>query len=137
MGNLFAYGTLMCVDIMEEVAGIRPSHQSAILRHYSRRSVEGEFYPAVIPHEPGLVEGVVYLGIPGAAWKRLDRFEGELYERRLVTIELRDGGTLPAATYVARPDLCERLEPHEWDYAAFLRRDKALFRRDYRGYRAL
>lgn len=35
----FAYGTLMCEDIMREVSGIRPSHVPGTLKGYRRRSV--------------------------------------------------------------------------------------------------
>ena len=137
MDHLFAYGTLMCEDIMEEVSGCRLSHDPGTLKGYSRRAVRGESYPALMPDEIGLVGGVVYRDVPDAAWERLDRFEGEMYARRPVQIELNDGAPLAAATYVVRPEFLDRLEEHEWDFADFLRNGKALFQREYRGYRSL
>ena len=48
MENLFAYGTLMCEDIMREVSGVRLLQVSGKLKGYSRRGVKGEHYPAFI-----------------------------------------------------------------------------------------
>lgn len=135
--NLFAYGTLMCEDIMREVSGCRLSHVPGILKGYSRRSVKGEYYPALVPDELGRVDGVIYRNVPHSARERLDRFEGEMYERRLVRIELTDGATLRAAAYVVKPQFLDRLEPSEWDFAGFLRNGKANFQKHYKGYRAL
>jgi gamma-glutamylcyclotransferase (GGCT)/AIG2-like uncharacterized protein YtfP len=137
MENLFAYGTLMCEDIMEEVSGCRLSYVPGTVRGYSRRSVRGEHYPALVLDEEGRVEGVVYRNLPNSAWDRLDRFEGEMYVRQPVQIELNDGATLPATTYVVRPEFLHRLEESEWDFANFLCNGKERFRRDYRGYQQL
>jgi len=135
--NLFAYGTLMCDDIMREVAGCRLSHGTGTLKGYRRRSVKGEYYPALVAAEGGCVDGVVYHNVPASAWDRLDRFEGELYERRRVQIELDDGTSLNAAAYVVKPEYLDRLEPSEWDYAEFLRSGKARFQKYYKGFRTL
>jgi gamma-glutamylcyclotransferase (GGCT)/AIG2-like uncharacterized protein YtfP len=137
MKHLFAYGTLMCGEIMEEVAGVLPPHGPAILSGYSRWAVQGESYPAVVPDVAGRVEGVVYQNVPDRAWERLDRFEGEMYVRQAVQIELNDGRTLPAETYVARPAFRARLDRREWRYSDFLDHGKAGFQSRYQGYRAL
>lgn len=137
MENLFAYGTLMCDDIMREVSGCRLSHVSGTLKGYSRRSVKDEPYPALVPDEEGLVGGVVYRNVPNSAWDRLDRFEDEMYARQLVQIELNDGTTLLAATYVVSPEFLDHLEQSEWDFADFLRNGKAKFQRHYKGYQSL
>jgi gamma-glutamylcyclotransferase (GGCT)/AIG2-like uncharacterized protein YtfP len=137
MQNLFAYGTLMCEDIMEEVSGCSLSGKAGVVRGYSRRPVRGERYPALAPNEDGRVEGVVYLNLPVSAWDRLDRFEGRMYVRRPVQVELGDGAILPAETYIARQGFLERLEESEWDFADFLHNGKKWFRRNYGGYRQL
>ena len=137
MENLFSYGTLMCNDIMEDVSGCRLSCVPGTLRGYSRRSVRGEHYPALVPHEEGRVEGVVYRNVPDSAWGRLDRFEGEMYARQLVQIELNDGSTLQAATYVVQPEFLGHLDQTDWDFADFLRNGKASFQRHYKGYQSL
>ena len=114
MKTLFAYGTLMCAAIMTEVSGLAPAQVAGRLRGYSRRAVRGEWYPGLVPAQGGLVEGVVYLGIPGPVWKRLDRFEGAGYKHRVLQLEIA-GRRCSVFTYVARPQHCEpRLKPFRW-----------------------
>ncbi|MGD1972791.1 MAG: gamma-glutamylcyclotransferase [Desulfobacterales bacterium] len=137
MGHLFAYGTLMCNDIMEEIVGSHLSPVSATLRGYRRMRVKGEHYPALVPDAEQHVEGVVYRNISGASWDRLDQFEGKMYSRKMVQVELNDGQAVPAETYVARAEFMDYLVDAEWDFAEFLRKNKGSFRRSYKGYRAL
>ena len=137
MENLFAYGTLMCEDIMEEVSGCRLPRASGTLRAYCRRSVKGERFPALLADEGGSVQGVVYRKVPAWAWERLDRFEGEMYERRVVQIELEEGAMVPAAAYVVKPEFVDQLDPFDWDFADFLRNGKERFQKGYRGFLSL
>ena len=137
MENLFAYGTLMCEDIMQDVAGCRLSCVPAELRGYSRRRVRGEHYPALVPDERGFVRGVLYQDVPDSAWDRLDRFEGDMYERRPVEVCLEDGRIMSAATYVARSAFLGCLDEADWDFDDFLRSGRAAFQRQYKGYQAL
>lgn len=137
MDHLFAYGTLMCDDIMREVAGFLPIQVPGILKGYRRWAVRDAPYPALVTDQEGHVEGVVYWNVPPSAWERLDRFEGEMYDLRAVEIELKDGTTLPAATYVVRPEFLDRLESSDWEFAKFLRNGKGGFRKHYPGYRSL
>ena len=133
MEYLFAYGTLMCDDIMHEASGFRLSGVPGTLAGYSRRAVKDEHYPAIVPDEKGRVEGVVYRNVVASAWDRLDRFEGEMYARQVVRIELIDGSDLFAATYVLEPEFRYRLESSGWDFAYFLRYGKVNFQRQYKG----
>ena len=137
MQNLFAYGTLMCEDIMRKVSGYSLPHVPGTLRGYIRRCVRGESYPALAPHNGGRVEGVLYLNIPSFAWTRLDRFEGKMYVRQLVPVGLHDNTKLNAGTYIIRPEFRGYLEQSDWDFADFLRNGKARFEGHYQGYRLL
>jgi gamma-glutamylcyclotransferase (GGCT)/AIG2-like uncharacterized protein YtfP len=137
MKHLFAYGTLMCGEIMAEVSGASLPASSAILRGYRRRGVKGRSYPALVPGVESHVEGVVYRDVPPSAWARLDRFEGQMYSREPVRVELADGSVVAAATYVARAEFLDCLGEEEWDFAAFLIDGKESFRRSYEGYLAL
>ena len=134
MRNLFVYGTLMCEDIMQEVAGCLPARLPGILPGYERRAVKGERYPGLVPGPGGRVDGVVYRDVPGFAWARLDRFEGDMYRRRRVQVALTDGATLVAETYVVRPRFVSRLDRAEWNFSEFLRSGKAKLCRHYQGY---
>lgn len=120
MGNLFAYGTLMCEEVMVDVACCQLPRVAGTLRGYTRKAVTGECYPAITPDRPGAVNGVVYLNLPDSAWDLLDRFEGEMYQRRPVAVELNDGTLLAAETYVIRAACRGRLSPCDWDFDAFV-----------------
>lgn len=127
----------MFEDIMGEVSGCSLPHEPGTLKGYSRRSVKGEYYPALVPDEKGHVQGVVYRNVPDSAWERLDRFEGEMYARQLVQIELNDGALLPAATYVIQEEFLGHLDRSEWNVADFLRSGKSRFQKHYKGYWSL
>ncbi len=137
MKNLFVYGTLMCDDIMREVAGCNLTYVPGTLNGYRRRSVQGEHYPAIAPEKEGQVEGLVYLNVPDFAWDRLDRFEGEMYTRHLVQIKLSNGATLVAGTYVIKPEFIDRLDKSDWDFKNFLKNGKEIFQEQYKGYQSL
>jgi gamma-glutamylcyclotransferase (GGCT)/AIG2-like uncharacterized protein YtfP len=137
MTNFFAYGTLMCEDIMREVSGCQLSCAPGTVKGYCRRSVRKEHYPALAPDEKGRVEGVLYRDVPRSAWRRLDRFEGEMYTRQLVEVWMFHGAPITAEAYIVRPEFLCHLEASEWNFANFLRNGKRPFQRDYSGYRDL
>ncbi len=137
MANLFAYGTLMCEDIMEEVSGCRLSRVPGRVEGYCRRSVKDEHYPVLAPKEGSCVEGVLYRDLPISAWRRLDRFEGKMYVRQPVQVEGSDGATLQAEAYIVRPEFLCYLSASDWSFAKFLLDDKKHFQRDYCGYSEL
>lgn len=133
MKHLFAYGTLMCDDVMEDVSGLVLSGVPGVLQGYRRLRVKGEHYPAIAPDENSVVDGVVYQNIPHPAWVRLDRFEGEMYARETVKVALASGAVLSAETYVVRAGFSDYLEETEWDFSAFLRDGKESFCKSYKG----
>jgi gamma-glutamylcyclotransferase (GGCT)/AIG2-like uncharacterized protein YtfP len=135
--NFFAYGTLMCDEIMAEVSGVYPRPLPATLSGYRRLRVKNEPYPAVVPNTDSRVDGIVYQNVPPSALDRLDRFEGEMYSREIVQVRLRAGSAVLAATYVLRLKFRGFLDEAEWDFTAFLREEKGRFRRSYKGYLAL
>ncbi len=137
MSHLFTYGTLMCDDIMREVSSCSLRHAAATLARYGRKPVRGEEYPGLVPDSAGCVDGVIYWDVPDAAWERLDRFEGEMYERWTGRVMLADGRLAAAETYVVRPRYRDHLIDAEWDFAAFLRRGKERFENGYQGYAGL
>jgi gamma-glutamylcyclotransferase (GGCT)/AIG2-like uncharacterized protein YtfP len=134
--HLFAYGTLMCQEIMVEVTGFPFRGVGGILRDYHRGTIRGEVYPGIIPRKGGVVEGLVYRDLPEEAWKRLDAFEGEMYSRTVVAIEI-DDGTEQAQTYAVRPEFEHRVGPFPWSFEEFLESNKAFFESRYPGYHAL
>jgi gamma-glutamylcyclotransferase (GGCT)/AIG2-like uncharacterized protein YtfP len=136
--DLFAYGTLMCADIMRTVSGCPGlAGSSSLLHDHCRLYVRGEHYPGLVPRPGASVEGIIYHAVPDEAWARLDRFEGDLYVRASVDVELPDATIRRVQTYLVRPGLTACLEERVWELEDFLRHGKADFESAYAGYAAL
>jgi gamma-glutamylcyclotransferase (GGCT)/AIG2-like uncharacterized protein YtfP len=138
MTDLFAYGTLMCADIMRTVSGCPELAGTAgLLRDHARLCVRGEHYPGLVPRPGASVEGFVYHAVPADAWARLDRFEGDMYVRAGVEVVLADATVRRVQTYLVRPGLAGLLEDRVWKLEDFLRHSKADFESAYAGYAAI
>lgn len=135
--DLFTYGSLMCADIMAEVAGARLRCTPATMHGFRRFQVRDEQYPGVVAAAGGIVAGIVYHGIGPLSWQRLDRFEGEMYDRQPVTVHYADGRAAKADSYLFRAEFAHRLTATEWDFAAFLQGGKTVFQHQYCGFKAI
>lgn len=64
-------------------------------------------YPGIIPDEAaGIVRGHLFQSENlQHHWNRLDEFEGEEYERVVITVTLADGTTTKAYVYAIHPSL--------------------------------
>ena len=125
--DFFAYGTLMCTDIMFRVIECRPVRAPATLAGYRRCSVKNEVYPGIVAARGSLVRGMVYFALPEPAWSLLDRFEGEMYSRCPVRVTGTDGRSIQAITYVVRPEWTHLLAVSAWSYKDFLKSGKKKF----------
>jgi len=134
MKALFAYGTLMCRDIIEAVAGIVPKSVNGTAKGYRRLKVINQQYPGLVPYSEGSVDGVVYLEISPSCWNRLDLFEGEMYSRENVEIELEDKTILTAETYIVKEMYRKNLSDEDWIFENFLQKGKTAFVNSYNGY---
>jgi gamma-glutamylcyclotransferase (GGCT)/AIG2-like uncharacterized protein YtfP len=137
MKHLFAYGTLMCDEIMREISGHTPESTNAVLRDYSRHAIKGEHYPGIQYSPDSSVQGILYRDISTYGWRRLDRFEGDMYARNNVQVELATGEILRAETYVIRNAFIHCLETSAWDFEEFLSQRKRHFQQQYKGYSEL
>lgn len=137
MNNLFVYGTLMCEEIFFSVTGIPLPCSRGQLQEYSRHPVAGQLYPGILPKKGATVDGLVYFDLPERLWSCLDRFEGEMYERRLVRVECRNDRKMAAWAYVVRPRFIPCLDKGKpWNFHNFLAVGKKTFQQDYQGYTA-
>lgn len=132
--HCFTYGSLMSADIMSRVCAAQLTGIPASLAGFSRHPVRGEAYPGIVPAARGRVDGLLYQDLPVAVWRRLDAFEGDLYERRSVSVTLADGRSMEADTYVFKPEHSHLLEPGDWDFTDFMQRGKADFEARYLGF---
>jgi len=125
--HVFTYGTLLFPEVMEAVAGRVFASVPATLAGFARVCVRGAVYPGAREEAGGSIAGLLHRDVDAAALARLDRFEGELYERRRVRVALGDGTSIDAEVYVVPPTFVARLEPRAWDPDRFRREHLAAY----------
>jgi gamma-glutamylcyclotransferase (GGCT)/AIG2-like uncharacterized protein YtfP len=118
--HLYTYGTLQVAAIIQHIVGRPLSGVPARLEGYARFRVRGRVYPAIVEAAGGEVMGMLYAGLDAAELDRLDFYEGDLYERRDVSV-WSGAAAQRAATYVLRPEHRHELSDEPWDLAGFLR----------------
>ena len=122
--NLFAYGTLMEPRLLERITGLSPASKTATLSGYQRLAFKRESFPGIIPaDERESVTGVLFLDLSAFAWKYLDGFEGNMYERVAIFVDTNTKPENEAQTYIVRTEYRHLLSESDWDFAEFLRRD--------------
>ena len=125
--HVFTYGTLLFPEVMEAVAGRVFASVPATLAGFARVCVRGAVYPGAREQAGASIAGLLYRDLDAAALARLDRFEGELYERRRVRVARGGGASLDAEAYVVPARLIARLEPCAWDPKRFRREHLAAY----------
>jgi len=133
MARLFAYGTLMCPEIIEKIFGVPLSGVQGRVKNHVCLCVRGEHYPGLVRKHGGEATGIVYT-IPSYLWKRLDAFEGEQYLRRPVTVWYDNGKRELIHTYIFRPEFRRLLSRKPWEYQSFLNDGKEAFMASYDGW---
>jgi gamma-glutamylcyclotransferase (GGCT)/AIG2-like uncharacterized protein YtfP len=131
-GHVFTYGTLLVAEVMEAVAGARFASVAARLDGFERVRVRDAVYPAARAADAASIDGVLWLDVSDAALLRLDRFEGEMYERRDVRVSTA-GGSRDAQVYVVTAAHHHLLDPAPWDLALFRREHLARYLEHCRG----
>jgi gamma-glutamylcyclotransferase (GGCT)/AIG2-like uncharacterized protein YtfP len=124
--HLYTYGTLQLPQIMSQIVGRPVFGRPARLAGFARFRIRDRVYPAIVESPGAEVGGVIYEGLAAAELVRLDDYEGPLYERRAVEVDV-EGGTSSAYTYVLRPEHVERLSSEPWDLARFEREHLASY----------
>ena len=135
--KVFTYGSLMIPSVMAAVTGKRFQAMKACLKNYARFRVEGQTYPGIVHQTGASTTGVVYWDVDDRSLKLLDDFEGELYQRTSVRVEVVQHGTLIAETYLFNPTRLQLLSSEAWDEEEFKREHLEEFLRNYRGFSIL
>lgn len=100
MDRLFIYGTLQYPELLMHLLGRIPPHRAARLIDHARYTVKGADYPGIVPEKHAVTEGTLLTGIQSCEWERLDQYEDDLYERRVVSLILDDKSEITAFAYV-------------------------------------
>jgi gamma-glutamylcyclotransferase (GGCT)/AIG2-like uncharacterized protein YtfP len=132
--NILTYGSLMFPPVMKAVTGREFPSRKARVKDYARFKVKGESYPGLIPLVGTVTEGVLYLNVDALSVRRLDDFEGEMYQRVEVQADGLEGESITAHAYVLRAKYRNRLSSSEWDPMRFEANDLREFMASYRGF---
>lgn len=131
--DLFTYGTLMVREVMQRVSGYAAPGEAAALQGFRRRLLRGEVYPGIVPWPGEWVTGILYRDLTEQQLTRLDDFEGAMYQRRQVWLNV-DGQRVAAATYVLVPAWHDLLGETDWALEDFLESGLQCFLSDYPGF---
>lgn len=133
--KIFTYGTLMIPEVMYAVTTREFRFDNAILRGYARFTVKGESYPGIIPVTDTVTEGIIYFGVDELSLKRLDAFEGDLYQRTPILAEIEGGDKFNAQAYVVKPKFRNHLSSLEWNAIEFTQKHLEAFLETYSGFK--
>jgi gamma-glutamylcyclotransferase (GGCT)/AIG2-like uncharacterized protein YtfP len=132
--NIFTYGSLMFPSVMKAVTGREFPARRASVKNFARLKVKGESYPGLTPLAGAVTEGVLYISVDALSVRRLDDFEGELYELSEISPDALDGESLIAHAYVIKACYRDRLSSEPWDPEQFEKADLPQFMASYRGF---
>ena len=124
----------MFPSVMKAVTGREFPSRKARVKNFARFKVKGESYPGLTPLEGAVTEGILYRDVDTLSVKRLDDFEGELYERMEIPAYTLVGESLTSQTYVIKPQYRDRLTSNDWDPEHFEKADLIEFMALYRGF---
>lgn len=118
---------------MHSVIGRDPLCKPGFVSGFARRALKKEVYPAMITRDGEMVKGMIYFDLTSIDIARLDYFEGEMYERKLVEVS-SDEKLLPCYTYLLKENYFHLLSEESWDFDNFMVENSARFTRDFRGW---
>lgn len=101
--ELFSYGTLESPALLRELIGRDCPREPAVLEGFARYVVRGERHPGVVAEPGARTQGTLWRGLEARDLAALDRYEGALYERRLLVVRTSAGAERHAHVYVV-PD---------------------------------
>ena len=111
----------MMPAVLQAVCGMTFTLRAATLPDYARYRLRERVYPAIVPALGASTTGLLCEGLDGPLWRRLDRWESELYARHTVTVCDSAGALLGAQTYVLALRHHHLLSTEPWSPAEFER----------------
>jgi gamma-glutamylcyclotransferase (GGCT)/AIG2-like uncharacterized protein YtfP len=119
---------------MPAVAGRDFQRRKASLLDYALFKLKGESYPGIIYHKGAFTNGIIYLDVDALSLKRLDEFEGEMYERVSVRVETDQGESFTGETYGIKREHRNLLSSEPWDLEEFEKNHLKEFMASYKGF---
>lgn len=128
--NVFVYGTLLLPNIMEAVIGASYESLPATLEGYRRCRIKNEVFPGITSDPETNTKGKLYIGIDARALKLLDAFEGDLFDRQLLSVSADNGDRYQAYVYVVPDWNAGHLSEESWSLKTFMQDDYETFLAD-------
>lgn len=108
---------------MEAVTGRSFEAQPVRLPDHMIYRMKNAEYPGVIQQPDSSVAGVLYQDLSERDFRALDAFEGEQYQRRLVSVLKKDETSIDAWAYIVREEKQDDLLLATWTLSDFLEKD--------------
>lgn len=124
--SVFTYGTLQIPEAMQAVTGLALKSVPATLSGYECLKIKGRTFPGLFKKEEAITDGRLYREIDQQTIERLDQFEGVMYKRCLVEVQVSDK-TEQAYVYVTQKDYEDCLLNQEWSLEEFRRKYLKLY----------
>jgi gamma-glutamylcyclotransferase (GGCT)/AIG2-like uncharacterized protein YtfP len=118
--HVFTYGSLMFPEVWAIVVGREFETVRGAITGYANYRVQGEPYPGIVATPGSLVAGLVYLDVDAASLTRLDRFEGDFYDRLNLAVRCDDGVERTADAYVVPAANREGMTSELWTAESFV-----------------
>jgi gamma-glutamylcyclotransferase (GGCT)/AIG2-like uncharacterized protein YtfP len=118
--HVFTYGSLMFPEVWRIVAGREFQTVAGAADGYAIFRVAGAPYPGIVADAGSVVRGLVYLDVDDVSIARLDKFEGEFYERLSLSVDCRDGQRRAAVAYVVPEKNRHVLSAEPWTAESFV-----------------
>ncbi len=113
--SLFAYGTLLRLEVWNQVTKQPAEFLPAWCEGYIAYHVVGADYPGLVPTGMGdRTFGGVVLGIDENVLQCLDDYEGSQYSRQVIRVNCADGRERDCWVYVWKSEWADRLSSTCW-----------------------
>jgi gamma-glutamylcyclotransferase (GGCT)/AIG2-like uncharacterized protein YtfP len=119
--DFFCYGSLEFEAVMRAVTGRSYPREPASLEGWERRRVRRANFPGVRARAGAVTRGTLFRGVGAAESERLDRFETDLYDRRLLPVRTCSGALVDAWVYVVPEERARALSEEPWNPARLAR----------------
>lgn len=118
--HVFTYGSLMFPEVWRIVVGREFLTVEGEVDGFSIFRVRDAPYPGIIANSGSVVRGLVYIDVDPASIARLDKFEGDFYQRQTLLIECSDGQRRAADAYVVPARNRHVLTADSWTAESFV-----------------
>lgn len=132
--NLFVYGTLIDPEIYQLVTGKKRSSIPTRMKGFKVLRVRNQVFPGMISSPDSSATGALYQGLSELELLKLDHYEDDFYERKLIQCEINTDETVLAWAYIIPKEFHSVLSTSDWHYSDFLKKDRDGFISDLRSY---